>query len=771
MREFLIMGPRIKKIALLLLSSCLASAELMAEEAEREEIKQEEPEQKEGETLQLEEIEVIGNKVETGIKTEIHSVSITTAADIEDSTILDLRDVFTRTANIQEDFNIRGIGAFSIAGGSLAASPLVGMYVDGAVQSTFALRNGALELWDVQQVEIYRGAQSINLGRSSLAGGIAVQTKDPTYDWTLDTRTQFASFNTLIASAAGGGPILEDELAFRIAFDYQTTDGFVYNETLKNERANDNGNTLIRGKLLFEPLALPGFSALASASYSKNREGDDLVAIARGSSNIRANPDGSGGLIIDDPISPFEHKIYSNHPGYEDVNSFVTTLDLKYDLNTEWRIHSLSTYTRDSYERQDDTDRRPNTGSTSTHFNSVRKRNNKTRTFTQDIKLHYETERVRAQLGGYYYTRENNDNSLFTRGVISRDASFEANTENWAITGKIDVDIADWLTVFAGARYDNEIMGLNNFQIFTADTADFFFNGDNALCIATFGLDLCPRILVNNIDPETSFNAFLPQAGLTINWNDDLSTSFVWKEGYRPGGVDLKLGEQNEYNAEFTSNYEFAIRSSWFDDRLQLNANFYYTKWKDQQILVTFEESMPGGAGKFDTTRTENAGSSKLYGYEIEIKADPLEGLSIFANFGYSRTKFIDFSTKGTNVAVGLDLAGKEFMRAPRLNASVGGTYRHSSGAFISADYNYKSDQINLISRQDNNFDNERLPERAILNMKLGYEFEYVAIYAYARNLLDEEYITHRNTGPRLRHTVRVGEPRIIGVQLTTSWY
>ena len=728
-------------------------------------LKAEEHAQEERDTIQLEEIEVIGEKLsQDDINTNVHSVSITTAADIEDSTILDLRDIFSRTANIQEDFNIRGIGAFSIAGGSLAASPLVGMYVDGAVQSTFGLRNGALELWDVEQVSVYRGAQSINLGRSSLAGGIAIKTKNPTFDWTLDTRTQYASYNTLIASAAGGGPIVEDQLAFRLAFDFQTTDGFVENPTIGTERANDNGNTLIRGKLLFEPHALPGLSVLASASYSKNREGDDLVTISKGDGDVAIL---KGKLVVDDPISPFEHKIFSNHPGFEDVNTLVSTLDLTYELATSWKIHSVSTLVKDDYSRQDDADRLPNAQNVVAAIlprKEIRLRNNETFTFTQDLKIHYETERLRALLGGYYFMRTNKDQSFFGRGILNRDARFEATTNTWAITGKLDFDVTSWLTVFAGLRYDNETFELLNYQDITLDNA-VFYGWTQTECLAIAGAENCPFHLITDATSETSFSAFLPQAGLTVNWNDNVSTSLIWKKGYRPGGTDLKPGYQNDFDSEFTDNYEFSIRSSWFDDRLQVDANLYYTKWIDQQVLV-FEFERFKGLPIGNIAHTENAGLSELYGYEIEVKSRPIDGLSLFANFGYSRTKFIEFDISGV-----LDLSGKEFQRAPRINASVGGAYRHQSGFFIGADYNYKSDSINSIARQDAEFEQERLPARAILNLKFGYEMEHASLYLYARNLLNEEYVTHRNTGPRLQHTVRVGEPRILGVQLTTSWF
>ena len=91
-----------------------------------------------------------------------------------------------------------------------------------------------------------------------------------------------------------------------------------------------------------------------------------------------------------------------------------------------------------------------------------------------------------------------------------------------------------------------------------------------------------------------------------------MSTGFTVQRGYRAGGFEaLPLG-QNEFGPEYTTNYEFSFRSLWLDDRLTANANAYYTDWTDQQV------SVPGPSGTFLDSRTDNAGESKLYGFELE---------------------------------------------------------------------------------------------------------------------------------------------------------
>ena len=136
---------------------------------------------------------------------------------------------------------------------------------------------------------------------------------------------------------------------------------------------------------------------------------------------------------------------------------------------------------------------------------------------------------------------------------------------------------------------------------------------------------------------------------------------------------------QNEFDPAFTWNVELALRSQWLDERLTVNANVFYTDWNDQQITIFGTSGSP-----FDF-RTENAGSSRLFGGEIEVRAQPLDNLDLFAGFGYANTEFTDF------VSGGNQLAGNEFPFASKYTASFGGTYYFDMGTYVSVDAGYQS--------------------------------------------------------------------------------
>ncbi|MEM8699815.1 MAG: TonB-dependent receptor plug domain-containing protein, partial [Pseudomonadota bacterium] len=224
----------------------------------------------------LGEILVLGEKSERNLQETRTGVQVFTQEIIEDSSIEDIDDVLDQTANATqrfggEGFAIRGIQNANVAGGG--QSPLATFYVDGAPFNSFALRTGIEEVWDVAQVEIFKGPQSTLFGRNALAGVINLKTNDPEYANYARFRAQGGTQETYGGSFVINGNIIDGELALRIAGDWNSSDGFYDNPTLRNDRQAFNRNQSLRGKLLFEPF--DNVSNVLTLTYSNNESGDD----------------------------------------------------------------------------------------------------------------------------------------------------------------------------------------------------------------------------------------------------------------------------------------------------------------------------------------------------------------------------------------------------------------------------------------------------------------------------------------------------------------
>ncbi|MEM6641270.1 MAG: Plug domain-containing protein, partial [Pseudomonadota bacterium] len=134
----------------------------------------------------VETVLVTGQKVNRDLQDTVDSVKVVTELDFVEKNIVDLIDVFDRTANVTSvngaSFNIRGINSLNVSGGG--SSDLATIYVDGSPLPRQASFAAPVDIWDVEQIEIFRGPQSTLQGRASLAGAILVNTADPTFEWT-----------------------------------------------------------------------------------------------------------------------------------------------------------------------------------------------------------------------------------------------------------------------------------------------------------------------------------------------------------------------------------------------------------------------------------------------------------------------------------------------------------------------------------------------------------------------------------------------------------
>jgi iron complex outermembrane recepter protein len=208
------------------------------------------------------------------------SVAVLTSDDVERmsgaSTTYDLLEripnvVATRSSNNAPA--IRGIDGGGPAIGANAffagTRPRVNFLVDGRTL-TF---NEAIYLdggiWDLQQVEVYRGPQSTLQGRNAVGGVIALKTADPTFEWQGKARALAGDDDLHQLSGAVGGPLVEDLLAFRVAADYRTEDSYVhlqpYAELSHPERFKSES---FRGKLLLAPSSIPELRSLLTLSYT-----------------------------------------------------------------------------------------------------------------------------------------------------------------------------------------------------------------------------------------------------------------------------------------------------------------------------------------------------------------------------------------------------------------------------------------------------------------------------------------------------------------------
>ncbi len=162
------------------------------------------------------------------------SVSVVTGKELERLQAQDFGEITKRAANISwnqgnqrtSSISIRGIGK---VGQTEAQDPSVGIIVDG-VSYAYNPLTSAFDFTDVEAVEVTRGPQGTLQGKSANLGVVNIITRKPSFTPSADWAISYGEDDALRARFAGGGPIVDDLLAWRGSVSVSKAEGDLHNE-------------------------------------------------------------------------------------------------------------------------------------------------------------------------------------------------------------------------------------------------------------------------------------------------------------------------------------------------------------------------------------------------------------------------------------------------------------------------------------------------------------------------------------------------------------
>ena len=233
---------------------------------------------KTSEPMRLATYTVKGEKVERNLSKTASSVAVFDSETIEQRVNINSgNELLTNIVNVMstEGTNfaptVRGIDGTGPARGGMAffagSRTRLAMLVDGRPAEFNELIFGDASMWDVEQVEFYRGPQSTLNGRNAIAGAMVVTTKNPTFEQEGALRVIGGDLNNRQVAGAYSAPISQD-WAFRIAAEIKSKDSFLdFKGYPKAKDAGEYKSTLVRGKLLYQPQNMQGFSNLITVNY------------------------------------------------------------------------------------------------------------------------------------------------------------------------------------------------------------------------------------------------------------------------------------------------------------------------------------------------------------------------------------------------------------------------------------------------------------------------------------------------------------------------
>ena len=486
--------------------------------------------------LRLNPLIVSGERVERTVFETSSSVVVITGEEIEDTPAFsDVEDVLDFVPNVvtagtsNDGPSIRGVDTSGILEGGNAflggTRPRATITVDGRPLGFNEFIYGETSVWDLERLEVFRGPQTSAQGVNSIAGAIYVVTADPTFEPEVKVQGEIGSDEQRRMSAAFSGPIVTDELAGRVAVDFQRRDSFVNFDTTTDFGPNPNEfeNILARAKLLWEPAALPELSTKITFSFTQS-EAPQVEQVR---------------VPFKDLESAFLNSATWRTTAYAGIH------DLSYAFSDNLEFSNRFSITDYKIERFAFPE-----GNGGANIDGLQ--------LTNETNLNWQLpDQGLSGLAGVYYEQtkdeETADFSLFL-GL----GEFDDTRTSLGLFGEVTYDVTDRLDLTAGLRYQRD-------------------NQDRDGSFGPFTVDF-----------DETFDALLPKFVIGYDVTDDLRVGALAVRGFNPGGTTISFidGSQDTFEDETVWNFEAFGRARLFDDRLSLNANAFYSVYSDFQIFT-----------------------------------------------------------------------------------------------------------------------------------------------------------------------------------------
>lgn len=694
----------------LFLSLLLASPSLAAEDPAASD-----------DVYQLPTVTVTADKRATDVQKTPSSITVMSRTKLEDANIDTIEKVLQRIPNMNFSQFTGGANFMSMRGITTSAgtstSPLV-MYLDGVPVDTFF--NLDAPLMDIERIEVLRGPQSAIYGKNAMGGVINVISRKPTNEWHGTLQADYGSFNTQRYAAAISGPLIEDKLYLALSGSHYSTDGYMNHDD--TWYGNQERTERFKGMLRFTPT-----------------EDIDISFHL----NYTARRDGYSNLIWGD--EPTLDSI-ANKDDYLHSDIWNMALQMSFDFDPV-TFESITTYRTENldygidmqpaYQYMFNTDPRyQNYGAVLDSVNTGR--NNTRKEFTQEFRLRSpdDEEGVRWLLGVFGgYTdmniRESYSDTLGSAmGILPlrmwTDQPSHEYTQDYAAFGEITIPLLDKLSVTLGLRAQQTYKKIN---------------------VDYMGVtELLGMLTVNSSFHESdSWFELLPKFNISYQLTDDIMFYGGVNRSFIPGGFNnaTRTGIDMTYDAQTAWNYEIGAKTEWFDKRFLLNLALFHSAVNDLQLMKYDIGSM--------SYLSDNAGSARIYGVEVDAMARLLPGLDAEFSFGYLWTRFDDYTHMGN------DYSGNKIPYTPDYTASFALQYRHEKGFFARGEVLHYGQ---LYWSEENDYKRDPV---TLLNARVGYEFEPFAVYVYGNNLTDAKYLNYYTATSNYGMMAR---PREIGVQL-----
>ena len=679
----------------------------------------------------LDQVIVTAQKTEELLQEVPNSITAISARQVEEYQLWNSKDLTAIVPNLytadpgdrRNVSSLRGIATTSY-------DPAVATYIDGVNQ--FSLDTYIAQLFDVERIEILRGAQGTLYGRNATAGVINIITRQPG-----NKASGFAEITNGNAglqrySAGFRAPLIKNKLYVGMAALYDKSNGFYtnqYNNTPFDKQNSFTGNYYVKY------LPTDKWAITLNVKHNNNRNKGAFPLVSGIEDALKDPFQLSQNAVSNMTDNIFNTSLSANHFGKKVSFSSQTAYQSNYRF----------------YDTPMDADFSPIDGITL--INNYGKDWNKVKVLTQEFKFSSpaaSTSSFKWTAGAYFFHQDNPTKQAIHFGedaamVGSPDKNFslinsaKAISNGMAVFAQGTYTLTSKLNLTAGIRYDREKKQqsiLGQYQMDPDPTPIFDFRSDTS---ASAGF--------HSVSPKLS-------ASYAVCNNNLLFANY--SKGFRAGGLTPLSSDPSQpalfaYQPEYSNNYEIGIKNNFLNNRLLVNVTAFYSAVNDAQVPTLV---LPDAV-----TITKNTGKLTSKGIELEARA-LLNGFQLDYNLGYTDASFKNL--KLAQYGSEADLTGKKQLFTPDVTSMMAAQYgctlsqKHLLKITFRGEWKYIGKQFfdlaNTVSQLSYN----------LLNSSIGISTPGWSLKFWGRNLTNKNYASYGYDFG----AVRLGNPKTYGITL-----
>lgn len=554
-------------------------------------------------------------------------------------------------------FFVRGVGNFASTSFS---DPSVAFNVDGVYLGRPTSTSGIF--YDLERIEVLKGPQGTLYGRNATGGAINVLPKRPELGkFSGFASASYGNYDAVNIQAAINVPLGENG-GFRIAGTIVDRDGFL------EDGQSDEEVQAFRVQLASE--LTPELTIRVSGDFAHvggAGTGYSYVNTYRFDPTLTSLPLGlrfalrPGGTDLSDGAFSPASQAFRQSVTVQPTNRRLTPLtrfpfqnNNYYGFNAEISYDTgIGTFTLIPAYRYSDLD---NFGGT---LASVL---NQEKAEQTSLELRLGKTGVGIfdyNVGAYYFDEDIESHLAVSRSAFGSQLDYRTGTESYAAFGRLTAHLNDTLRAVGGIRYTRDKKRFNG-----ASTTIVL------ICVVPTGCPTTP--LIPDFDQLSDIPFALPRLGVATGPGPSPGTvisrtdsavvanqetgKFTYRgaiefdagprsllyvsveTGFRSGGFNLAAGYET-FDPETITAFTIGSKNRFFDNRLQLNLEGFYWKYRDQQLShVGIDRA--GASANF----TENIGRASIKGAEVETRFLLTPSTLLSADVQYLDTSYKNFT-------------------------------------------------------------------------------------------------------------------------------